>query len=90
MTTALVDDLLAPPPDGHRALPTPEAMAGAGEDFYRYRARAARQVGPSCPTGIVAPGADELAATLQDWLDEFERVLAELRQASAGDVDQAS
>jgi thiol-disulfide isomerase/thioredoxin len=45
----------------------------------RYRALAARQLGPSCPTGIVAPGADELAATLQDWLNEFERVQLILR-----------
>lgn len=45
----------------------------------RYRALAARQLGPSCPTGIVAPGADELAATLQDWLNEFERVQLMLR-----------
>ena len=45
----------------------------------RYRALAARQLGPSCPTGIVAPGADELAATMQDWLNEFERVQLMLR-----------
>ena len=45
----------------------------------RYRALAARQLGPSCPTGIVAPAADELAATLQDWLNEFERVQLMLR-----------
>lgn len=45
----------------------------------RYRALAARQLGPSCPTGIVAPGADELAATLQGWLNEFERVQLMLR-----------
>jgi thiol-disulfide isomerase/thioredoxin len=45
----------------------------------RYRALAARQLGPSCPTGLVAPPADEVAATLQDWLDEFERVQLMLR-----------
>lgn len=45
----------------------------------RYRALAARHLGPSCPTGILAPAADELAATLQDWLDEFERVQLMLR-----------
>jgi thiol-disulfide isomerase/thioredoxin len=45
----------------------------------RYRALAARQLGPSCPTGIVAAGAEELAATLQDWLNEFERVQLMLR-----------
>lgn len=45
----------------------------------RYRAIAARNLGPSCPL----PGApipdDELAGTLQDWLDEFERVQLLLR-----------
>lgn len=45
----------------------------------RYRALAAKQLGPSCPL----PGApipdDELRGTLQDWLDEFERVHLLLR-----------
>jgi thioredoxin-like negative regulator of GroEL len=45
----------------------------------RYRALAARQLSPSCPTGIVPPAADELAATLQDWLNECERVQLMLR-----------
>lgn len=45
----------------------------------RYRALAARQLGPSCPTGIIPPGAEELAATVQDWLNEFERVQLMLR-----------
>jgi|SRR5579875_3905618 thiol-disulfide isomerase/thioredoxin len=45
----------------------------------RYRALAARQLGPSCPTGILLPEADELAATLQDWLNEFERIQWMLR-----------
>ncbi len=45
----------------------------------RYRALAARQLGPSCPTGLVVPGDDELAATLQDWFDELERVQLMLR-----------
>jgi thiol-disulfide isomerase/thioredoxin len=45
----------------------------------RYRALAARQLGPSCPTGILPPGEDELAATLEDWLGEFERVQLMLR-----------
>ena len=47
--------------------------------LQRYRALAARQLGPSCPTGIVAPDTDEMAATLQDWLDEIERVQLMLR-----------
>ena len=45
----------------------------------RYRAIAAGQLGPSCPL----PGAhiplDELNATMQEWLDEFERVHLLLR-----------
>jgi thiol-disulfide isomerase/thioredoxin len=45
----------------------------------RYRALAAKQLGPSCPTGIVLPGAEELVATIQDWLNEFERVQLMLR-----------
>jgi hypothetical protein len=42
--------------------------------LHRYRALAARQLGASCPTGITTPAQDELAATLQDWLQEFERI----------------
>jgi hypothetical protein len=47
--------------------------------LHRYRALAARQLGPSCPTGLVAPPADEVASTLQDWLDELERIQLMLR-----------
>ena len=47
--------------------------------LHRYRALAARQLGPSCPTGLTAPPPDELAATLQDWLNELERVQLMLR-----------
>jgi thiol-disulfide isomerase/thioredoxin len=45
----------------------------------RYRAMATRQLGPSCPTGLVVPEQEELSATLQDWLDEVERVQLMLR-----------
>ena len=45
----------------------------------RYRALARKQLGPACPTGIGGPDQDELAATTQDWLDEFERVQLMLR-----------
>ena len=45
----------------------------------RYRAIAARQLGASCPTGIIAPGEDELAATVADWVNEFERMQLMLR-----------
>ena len=44
-----------------------------------YRKLAADQLGPSCPTGLIPPGPDELGATLQDWLDEIERVQLMLR-----------
>jgi thiol-disulfide isomerase/thioredoxin len=45
----------------------------------RYRALAKKQLGPACPIAIAPPDPDELAATLQDWLDEFERVQLMLR-----------
>ena len=45
----------------------------------RYRAIAARQLGPSCPLPGAALDADELKATMQDWVDEFERVHLLLR-----------
>ena len=45
----------------------------------RYRALARVQLGASCPIGIAPPPADELAATLQDWLNEFERIGLMLR-----------
>lgn len=45
----------------------------------RYRAMAAKQLGPSCPIPGAAIGDDELAATLQDWVDQFERVHLLLR-----------
>jgi thiol-disulfide isomerase/thioredoxin len=45
----------------------------------RYRALARRQLGAACPTGLVGPDADELAATLADWLGEVERVQWMLR-----------
>ncbi len=40
MVSALVDELGEAAPDGHRAFPSPAAMAQAGEDFYRDHARA--------------------------------------------------
>jgi thiol-disulfide isomerase/thioredoxin len=48
----------------------------------RYRALAKKQLGAACPIGIAAPDAGELAATLRDWLDEFERVQLMLRLSS--------
>ncbi|MEQ8843440.1 MAG: thioredoxin family protein [Phycisphaerales bacterium] len=40
----------------------------------RYRAIAERQLGASCPLPGAPVPADEIAATLQDWIDETERV----------------
>ena len=40
----------------------------------KYREMAARQLGPACPTGIVAPGDAALETVVQEWLDEFERI----------------
>ena len=39
----------------------------------RYRALGAKNLGPSCPVPCAPVPQDELAATLQEWLDEFER-----------------
>ncbi len=43
-----------------------------------YRAVAAAQLGPSCPTGLVHAD-DSIAAVVADWLEEFERVQLILR-----------
>lgn len=45
----------------------------------RYRALAARQLGPCCPVPGARVPDDELVATLADWLGEFERVQLLLR-----------
>jgi len=45
----------------------------------RYRAIAARALGPACPLPGAPVATEELDATLQDWLDEFERVQLLLR-----------
>jgi thiol-disulfide isomerase/thioredoxin len=45
----------------------------------RYRAIAARQLGPSCPAPGAPVDADEMAATVADWVDQFERVHLMLR-----------
>jgi hypothetical protein len=44
-----------------------------------YRRLAASQLGPACPTGLVAPAPDALASTVSDWLGEFERAQLILR-----------
>jgi hypothetical protein len=40
-----------------------------------YRAKASRELGPACSTGLVAPASEELAAELGEWVDIFERML---------------
>jgi thiol-disulfide isomerase/thioredoxin len=45
----------------------------------RYRALARKQLGAACPLAVAPLDPDELAATLQNWLDEFERVQLMLR-----------
>ncbi len=48
------------------------AMVG-DRTLSRYRAMAARQLGPSCPLPGAPVPPDEVAATLQDWVNEIER-----------------
>jgi thiol-disulfide isomerase/thioredoxin len=71
---------------GHR-VPTVVFMA---EDFElvsvfgdrtltRYRSLAAKYLGPSCPLPGAPIPQDELNATLQEWINEFERVQLLLR-----------
>jgi 3-methyladenine DNA glycosylase/8-oxoguanine DNA glycosylase len=63
MSTALVDNLGIEAPDGRRTFPTPEAMAEAGEGFYKDVARAGYR-GPYLRTlaADVAGGALDLEA----------------------------
>lgn len=57
-----------------------EPVSVAGDrTLTRYRAMAARQLGPSCPLPGAPVPEDEVRGTLQDWLDEFERVHLLLR-----------
>jgi thiol-disulfide isomerase/thioredoxin len=72
--------------DGRR-VPT---VVFLSEDFFevgrfgdrtlsRYRKLAADQLGPSCPTGLVPPAAEELGAVTSEWVDQFERAHLILR-----------
>jgi hypothetical protein len=54
------------------------ALAG-DRSLARYRAKAARELGASCSTGLVVPPAEQMAATLADWVGEVERVQLMLR-----------
>ena len=44
-----------------------------------YRAAAAAQLGQSCASGAVPPPADQIAAVVAHWLEQFERVHLILR-----------
>ena len=44
-----------------------------------YRRMASEMLGPACPTGLVPPPTEALAAVLGDWLDQFERAQLILR-----------
>ena len=54
------------------------ALAG-DRTLSRYRALAAKLLGPACPLPGAPVPADEIAATLQDWINEFERASLLLR-----------
>ena len=45
----------------------------------KYRQMASQQLGPSCPSGLAPPPEDLLAAVVQEWLNEFERIQLLLR-----------
>jgi hypothetical protein len=45
----------------------------------RYRVLAKKQLGESCEIAIAPPDTNEHANTLQDWLNEFERIQLMLR-----------
>ena len=56
-----------------------EAARFGDRTISKYRQMAQAQLGPSCPTGLVAPADELIAAVTQDWLDIFERVHLMLR-----------
>jgi hypothetical protein len=52
---------------------------GGDRTLSTYRDMAARQLGPTCPTGIAPPDKSVLQNVVQDWLNEFERIQLMLR-----------
>jgi thiol-disulfide isomerase/thioredoxin len=48
----------------------------------KYRKLAADQFGPACPTGLLPPDGDLLAAVTQEWVDIFERAQLILRTSA--------
>ncbi len=45
----------------------------------KFQQLAADLTGAACPTGLVNPATERLAADVQDWLNEFERIQLMLR-----------
>ena len=45
----------------------------------RYRRLAQKQLGAACSTGLFIPDEEEIAGTIADWLNEFERIQLMLR-----------
>jgi hypothetical protein len=57
-----------------------QEVARHGErTLSRYRELAIQQLGPACPTGLVAPGDDATRLVIGEWLAEFERAQLLLR-----------
>ena len=64
---------------GHR-VPVVVFLSEDGQEVTRYGERtlsiyrkiAADQLGPACPTGLVAPADDALKLAVGEWLNEFE------------------
>lgn len=44
-----------------------------------YRAKAARDVGPTCDPGLIPPPSHQLDAEMEEWVAHFERALIVLR-----------
>ena len=59
-----------------------EAARYGDRTLSRYRKLAAEQLGEMCPIGVAPPEESLLAATTQDWLDQFERAQLILRTSA--------
>ncbi len=58
-----------------------EVLRFGDRTLTAYRRKVEQETGAACDTGLVPPGADELAAELSEWVDIFERALLMLRSA---------
>jgi hypothetical protein len=72
--------------DGHR-VPVVVFLSEDGHEVFRYGERtlsvyrklAVERLGPSCPTGLVAPPDELTSLVVAEWLAEFERAQLILR-----------